>query len=156
MSSCRFGLLGHGVGGSLFARLLRAGGAEVVSYDVLLEDAAASDKMRRKIEADGARRAGVLDEVWDEIRETFAPDRMERTLETWIRSHAVSSGRRYHEMIEGARLLEELRVPPVVAGAAAEVFRRSDELGIAAAFDREPQRFTDVIDFIDRRLPPRD
>jgi 3-hydroxyisobutyrate dehydrogenase-like beta-hydroxyacid dehydrogenase len=99
-----------------------------------------------------ARRANLLDEIWDEIRETLAPDRMERTLATWIRSHAISSGRRYHEMIEVSRFLEELDVQPVLTRAAADVFRRSNELGIAAAFEHEPERFTEVIDFLDGRL----
>lgn len=95
-----------------------------------------------------ARRAGLLDEIWAEIRETLAPDRMERMLETWIRSHAVSSRRRYHEMTEVSGFLEELGVPPVVAAATAEVFRRSNALEIAAAFPEEPERFTEVIDFL--------
>ncbi len=97
-----------------------------------------------------ARRADVMDEIWAEIVETLAPDKMERMLETWVRSHAVSSGRRYHEMIEVSRYLEELEVPPVVTQAAAEVFRRSNGLGIAAAFQTEPERFIDVIDFLNR------
>ncbi|MEO7144266.1 MAG: DUF1932 domain-containing protein [Bryobacteraceae bacterium] len=288
----RFGLIGHGVVGSLFARLLRAHAAEVVSYDVLLDRAGTAEQMRLRIAADGARpatleqavreseyvlaiaptqacreaavsaakylqagqvyfdfastspavkreiaaivdcsgaqfvegvilgavgaslacpailvggaaaepaadvlnhyglrtrfyslaigrasafkmirsifskgmetllietllsarRADLLDEVWDEIRETLAPDRMERTLETWIRSHALSSGRRYCEMLEVGRFLKELNVQPILTRAAADVFRRSNELGIAAGFEHEPERFTDVIDFLDSRL----
>jgi 3-hydroxyisobutyrate dehydrogenase-like beta-hydroxyacid dehydrogenase len=100
-----------------------------------------------------ARRAGLLDEIWAEIRGTLAPDRMERMLQTWIRSHAISSGRRYCEMQEVARYLEELRVPPLITRAAAETFRRSTQLGIAKAFESEPRKFTDVIDFIADRVP---
>jgi 3-hydroxyisobutyrate dehydrogenase-like beta-hydroxyacid dehydrogenase len=291
----RFALIGHGAVGSLFARLLRTGGAQVISYDVLLDDPQRSGQMRSRIAADGARpslmeeairwseyilvttpvqacrevaahaaphlrpdhvycdfasaspalkrevaakvagsraafvegailgavgasltspaillggeaaeaaavvlshyglrasfysreigrasafkmirsvfskgmetllietlvsakRAGLLDEVWREIRDTLAPDRMERMLETWIRSHAVSSNRRYHEMLEVGQYLEELNMPPVVTRAAADVFRRSTELGIAAAFEREPDRFTDVIDFLASKMKSR-
>jgi Domain of unknown function (DUF1932) len=99
-----------------------------------------------------ARRAGLLNEVWDEIRGTLAPDRMERTLQTWIRSHAISCGRRLCEMQEVSRYLEELDVPPVITRAAAETFRRSVELGIGTAFESEPQNFTDVIDFLAARV----
>jgi 3-hydroxyisobutyrate dehydrogenase-like beta-hydroxyacid dehydrogenase len=99
-----------------------------------------------------ARRAGLLDELWAEIRATLAPDRMEKMLETWIRSHAISSGRRYCEMQEVSRYLEELRVPPLITRAAAETFRRSTELGITSAFESEPQQFTDVIDFLAERV----
>jgi hypothetical protein len=102
-----------------------------------------------------ARRAGLLDEIWAEIRSTLAPDRMERVLQTWIRSHAVSSGRRWHEMQQVREYLEELEVPPVVTTAAAEVFRRSNGLDIAGAFPSEPQQFTDVIDFLAQHVSAR-
>ena len=99
-----------------------------------------------------ARRADLLDEVWDEILTTLAPDRMERTLETWIRSHAISSERRYCEMLEVNRFLEELKLQPILTRAAADIFRRSNDLGMPAAFEQEPAHFTDVIDYLDRRL----
>src|SRR4051794_26214110 len=53
----RFGLIGHGVVGSLFARLLSARGAEVLSYDVLLDEPEKSESARAKIRADGSRAA---------------------------------------------------------------------------------------------------
>lgn len=286
----RFGLIGHGVVGSLFARLLRAHDAEVLSFDVLLDDPGKSKAIREKIHADGAcpatfeqvvrgseyvlaitptqacvhaarraavlletghgqvycdfastspavkrelaatiaasgttfvegailgavgaslhcpaillggeaassaadvlnhyglrstpysaevgppsafkmirsvfskgmetllietlvsaRRAGLLEEIWKEICTTLAPDCMESVLQTWIRSHAISSDRRYCEMQEVASYLKELNVAPVITSAAAEVFHRSKELGIAEAFQSEPERYTEVIDFL--------
>jgi len=287
----RFGLIGHGVVGSLIARLLRAHDAEVLSFDVLLDDLGKSEATREKIEADGAvpakfdevvrrseyvvavtptqackdaarratvlletgqvycdfastspavkrelaamitasgasfvegailgavgasltcpaillggeaagsaaevlnhhglrttaysaevgpasafkmirsvfskgmetllietlvsaRRASLLDEIWKEICSTLAPDRMEKVLQTWIRSHAISSGRRYCEMQEVARYLNELNVPPVITSAAAEVFHRSNTLGISEAFGTEPERYTEVIEFLAKK-----
>jgi 3-hydroxyisobutyrate dehydrogenase-like beta-hydroxyacid dehydrogenase len=99
-----------------------------------------------------ARRADLLDEVWDEIRTTLGPDRMERTLKTWIRSHAISSERRYCEILEVKRFMEELKLEPILTRATADVFHRSNELGMPGAFEREPAHFTDVIDYLDRRL----
>jgi 3-hydroxyisobutyrate dehydrogenase-like beta-hydroxyacid dehydrogenase len=96
-----------------------------------------------------ARRAGLLDEVWTEIKATLAPGRVERTLETWIRSHAISSERRYCEMLEVQRFLEELDLEPLLIPAAAEIFRRSNRLGIATAFNREPESFVEVIEFLE-------
>ena len=290
MKPVRFGLLGHGVVGSMLARLLRENRAVVSSYDVLLDGEASSDEMRRKILADGsrpatleemiresdiviavattqacrdaavqasrclgagrtycdfastspegkreisriieatgaqfvegailgavgasggcpeillggaaaaatgevlrqygirarfysaeigrasafkmirsvfskgmetllvetlmaARRAGLLQEVWEEILATLSPGRMQRTLETWIRSHAVSSQRRYCEMLEVTRFLEELGIAPLLSRAAAGTFRRSNDLRLAEAFKQEPDRFTDVIDYLDQ------
>ena len=96
-----------------------------------------------------ARRAGIFDDIWQEIRATLAKDGVERMLETWIRSHAVSSERRYCEMREVSGFLEELGLEPVLARAATEMFRRSNESGIAARFTREPERFAEVIEFLE-------
>lgn len=289
----RFGLVGHGVVGSLFARLLRERGAEVISYDVLLDSGDTAERIRLKILADGAqpagtleeaireseyviaiaptqacyeaakrasdylragqvycdfasaspavkcevaavivssgaqfvegailgavgvsldcptillggagaesvgdvlndyglrtrfysaeigrasafkmirsifskgmetllietllsaRRAGLFDEMWNEIRTTLAPDRIDRTLEAWIRSHAISSQRRYCEMLEVNRFLQELKLQPTVTQAAADVLRRSNDLGLPAAFQQEPARIEDVIGFLDSHL----
>jgi 3-hydroxyisobutyrate dehydrogenase-like beta-hydroxyacid dehydrogenase len=98
-----------------------------------------------------ARRADLLDDVWGEIKSMLAPDRMERTLETWIRSHAVSCERRCCEMLEVSRFLEELEVKPILSRAAAERFRLSNRLGIASAFEGEPARFTDVIEYLNTK-----
>ena len=70
-------------------------------------------------------------------------------METWIRSHAVSSERRYCEMLEVNGYLEELEMRPLLGRAAAEMFRRSNELRIAAAFKGEPERFEDVIEYLE-------
>jgi hypothetical protein len=102
-----------------------------------------------------ARRAGLLDEIWAEILETLAPGRTERVLQTWVRSHAVSSGRRWHEMQQVSAYLEELAVPPVMSTAAAEFFRRSNDLNIAATFTAEPDSFTDVVDFLAEHVSTR-
>jgi len=99
-----------------------------------------------------ARRAGLFDDVWREIRTTLAQDGVERMLETWIRSHAVSSERRYCEMCEVGRFLEDLGVEPILTRAAAGLLRRSNEVGLAARFTREPERFADVIEVLDRAL----
>jgi 3-hydroxyisobutyrate dehydrogenase-like beta-hydroxyacid dehydrogenase len=102
-----------------------------------------------------AQRAGLREEIWSEILATLAPDRMQRMLETWIRSHAISSERRYHEMLEVTNFLEELNVAPSMTRAAVEVFRRSNEGRIAEAFEKEPDQFTDVIDFLSSNSAPR-
>src|SRR5262245_43564311 len=59
----RVGLIGHGVVGSLFARLLSKHGAEVLSHDVLLDDPERSESVRAKIQSDGARATGFEETV---------------------------------------------------------------------------------------------
>jgi 3-hydroxyisobutyrate dehydrogenase-like beta-hydroxyacid dehydrogenase len=96
-----------------------------------------------------ARRAGIFDDIWREIRATLAKDGVERMLETWIRSHAVSSERRYCEMREVGGFLEELGLEPVLTRAVTEVFRRSNGAGIAGRFTHEPEGFAEVIEFLE-------
>ena len=55
-----------------------------------------------------ARRAGLLDEIWEEIRTTLCTGDVEGTLQTWIRSHARSAQRRCHEMQQVSYFLEEI------------------------------------------------
>lgn len=57
-----FGIVGHGVVGSLLSRLLRENGAEVLSYDSLLEREDTRSRMQKKIENDGSKMRS-LDEV---------------------------------------------------------------------------------------------
>jgi 3-hydroxyisobutyrate dehydrogenase-like beta-hydroxyacid dehydrogenase len=100
-----------------------------------------------------ARRAELFEEIWQEIRTTLAKDSLERMLETWIRSHAVSSERRYFEMQEVSRFLRQLGVDPIVTRSTVELFHRSNEMGIAGHFaSGEPEHFADVIEFITNRL----
>ncbi|MGH9665101.1 MAG: DUF1932 domain-containing protein [Bryobacteraceae bacterium] len=148
-----------GAAGAAAAEVLRDCGLRTKFYSPEIGRASAF-KMIRSVFSKGmetllietllaARRAGLLDEIWEEIKTTLAPGRMERTLETWIRSHAISSERRYCEMLEVSRYLEELQLTPTLSRAAAETFRRSNEAGMASAFEREPARFTEVIDYLD-------
>ena len=159
--TCPAILLGGDAASSL-SDVLNSHGLKTVAYSNEIGPASAF-KMIRSVFSKGmetllietlvsARRAGLLDEIWTEIRQTLAPDRMERMLQTWIRSHAISSNRRFCEMQEVGRYLEELHVPPLITHAAAEVFRRSTESGIATAFESEPRQFTDVIDFLADRM----
>jgi 3-hydroxyisobutyrate dehydrogenase-like beta-hydroxyacid dehydrogenase len=100
-----------------------------------------------------ARRAELFDEIWQEIRTTLGKDSLERMLETWIRSHSVSSERRYVEMQEVSRFLCELGADPIVTRSTVELFHRSNEMGIAGHFaSGEPEHFADVIEFVTNRL----
>jgi len=100
-----------------------------------------------------ARRADLFDDVWQEIKATLAVNPVEKTLENWIRSHAISSGRRYCEMQEVGEFLSEIGLAPVMAHATADVFRRSNELEMSMRFPEEPERFEDVIEYLERGAP---
>jgi 3-hydroxyisobutyrate dehydrogenase len=104
-----------------------------------------------------ARRAGLRDEVWEEILATLSTGKVEETLETWIRSHAHSAQRRCHEMQEASRFLDEIGIRHVLPRASGQVFARSFELGVSKAFPQEPESFREVIEYLEQqeRAVPR-
>jgi len=98
-----------------------------------------------------ARRAGLLDEIWEEIRTTLSTGKVEDTLETWIRSHARSAQRRGHEMQEVSQFLEEIGVQPMLPRAFGQIFARSLGLGVSDAFPQEPESFREVIEYLEQQ-----
>ena len=98
-----------------------------------------------------ARRAGLLDEIWEEIRTTLSTGNVEDTLETWIRSHACSAQRRSHEMQEVSQFLEEIGMQPVLPRAFGQIFARSLGLGVSDAFPQEPESFREVIEYLEHQ-----
>ena len=98
-----------------------------------------------------ACRAGLLDEIWEEIRTTLSKGNVEDTLETWIRSHARSAQRRCHEMQEVSQFLEEIGIQPVLPRAFGQVFARSLELGVSDAFLQDPESFREVIEYLEHQ-----
>ncbi len=98
-----------------------------------------------------ACRAGLLDEIWEEIRTTLSTGNVEDTLETWIRSHACSAQRRSHEMQEVSQFLEEIGIQPVLPRALGQIFARSLGLGVSDAFPQEPESFREVIEYLEHQ-----
>ncbi len=98
-----------------------------------------------------ARRAALLDQVWEEILATLSTGKVEEVLETWIRSHAHNAERRRHEMQEVSRFLEEIGIQAVLPRASGQVFARSFDLGVSKAFPREPGSFREVIEYLEQR-----
>jgi len=98
-----------------------------------------------------ARRVGLLDEIWEEIRTTLSTAKVEGTLETWIRSHARSAQRRCHEMQEVSQFLKEIGIQLVLPRASGQVFARSLELGVSEAFPQEPESFREVIEYLEKQ-----
>jgi hypothetical protein len=98
-----------------------------------------------------ARRAGLLDDIWEEIRTTLSTGKVEDTFEAWIRSHARSAQRRCREMQEVSQFLEEIGIRPLLPRASGQVFGRSYELGVSKAFPLEPESFGDVIEYLEQQ-----
>ena len=98
-----------------------------------------------------ACRAGLLDEIWEEIRTTLSTGKIEGTLQTWIRSHARSARRRCHEMQEVSQFLDEIGIEAVLPQASGQVCARSFQLGVLDAFPQEPASFREVIEYLEKQ-----
>jgi len=90
-----------------------------------------------------ARRAGLQQELWQEITGLFAAHGFEHVAENWIRTHAAAHARRGHEMKQVADVLRGLDIEPLLSDAVADFFARSgssgldgDETDVIAALDR--------------------
>lgn len=102
-----------------------------------------------------ACRAGLLDEIWNEIQDTLSPGKVEATLQKWIRTHARSAERRSHEMEEVNSFLEDIGIVAAVPRACKQVFAHSSALGISEAFPEEPASFREVVEYLERNQPTR-
>jgi 3-hydroxyisobutyrate dehydrogenase len=98
-----------------------------------------------------ARRAGLLNEIWEEIRTTLSTGQVEDTFQIWICSHARSAQRRCCEMEEVSQFLEDIGIPSVLPRASGQLFARSFELGVADAFPQEPESFREVIEYLEQQ-----
>jgi 3-hydroxyisobutyrate dehydrogenase-like beta-hydroxyacid dehydrogenase len=98
-----------------------------------------------------ARRAGILNDIWEEIQTILSTRKLEDTFQLWIRSHPRSAQRRGCEMQEVSQFLEEIDIRPLLPRASGEVFARSFALGIADAFPDEPESFRKVIEYLEQQ-----
>jgi 3-hydroxyisobutyrate dehydrogenase-like beta-hydroxyacid dehydrogenase len=98
-----------------------------------------------------ARRAGLLNEIWEEIKTILSTRKLEDTFQIWIRSHTRSAQRRGYEMQEVSQFLEEIGIRPLLPRASCELFARSFALGVADAFPQEPESFREVIEYLEQQ-----
>ena len=98
------------------------------------------------------RKAGLADDLWREVVTLFDENDFGEVTANWVRSHAVAHERRFHEMVQVAALLDQLKVDAIMTQAALAVFRRSTELGLSNDFRRKPERIDDVPEALIRRM----
>jgi 3-hydroxyisobutyrate dehydrogenase len=99
-----------------------------------------------------ARRAGVEQDLWQNVVDFMTGNPFEAVAANWVRSHAVAHERRYHEMVQVAETMREIGVEPVMTAATEAFFRRSLALGFSEVFLQKPDSVEEVIDFMDQRL----
>jgi 3-hydroxyisobutyrate dehydrogenase-like beta-hydroxyacid dehydrogenase len=98
------------------------------------------------------RRAGLEDELWQEVVGLMRRTPFEQVAANWVQTHAVAYERRYHEMLQVAETMRDLGVEPLMTGATEAFFERSRSLGLDAAFVQKPDSMEQVTAFVEQRL----
>ena len=98
------------------------------------------------------KRAGIQDDLWQEITELFSQNTFEKVAANWIQTHATAHKRRHHEMTQVTGVLKELDLDPMLTESTEAFFKRSCALGLDKAFPERPDTMQDVIDFMEQHL----
>jgi len=77
-----------------------------------------------------AERAGLREDLWNEVVTLFASQPFEKVALNWVRSHSGAHGRRRHEVGQVADVLRGLGVEPVMTSATHRIFERSGQVGL--------------------------
>jgi 3-hydroxyisobutyrate dehydrogenase-like beta-hydroxyacid dehydrogenase len=97
------------------------------------------------------KREGIEKDLWDDITEFMSKKSFEEIAVNWIKTHPMASERRYHEMVQVMKTMKEIGIEPIMTASTEAFFKRSVSLGIKEAFDRKPDSFEEVIDFLEKR-----
>ena len=98
-------------------------------------------------------KAGLEDDLWQEITALFTGNSFDDVARNWVCSHAVAHERRFHEMVQVADLLAQMKLDAIMTDATLAFFRRSNELKLSRNFARKPDRVNEVIEALMRRTP---
>ncbi|MGE5170386.1 MAG: DUF1932 domain-containing protein [Rudaea sp.] len=98
------------------------------------------------------RRAGIEHALWEELVATMDAASFRDVGGNWVRTHSTAYGRRYHEMLQVADVLRELRVDAPMTAATLALFERSTRVALKDAFPVPPASPTDVTAALDARI----
>ena len=98
------------------------------------------------------KRAGMEDDLWEEIVGLFKNNPFDVVAANWIKTHATAHERRYHEMKQVAEVIREIDLDPILTSGTEAFFKRSCELGMSDAFPEKPDTMEAVIEFMEKQL----
>lgn len=155
-------ILTGGLKGAEAAEMLTQLGLNVTYYSSDIGKAS-TFKMLRSIFSKGlealllefliaGKRAGIQNDLWQEINDLFAKNSFDRVANNWIQTHATAHERRYHEMKQVTEIVRQIGLDPILTSCTEAFFERSCELGLKEAFTEKPDSAEDVIDFMEKQL----
>jgi len=98
------------------------------------------------------RRAGIQEDLWQEINGLFAKNTFDIIAGNWVKTHAVAHERRYHEMKQVAAVLREMDIEPLLTACTEAFFERSCKLGLKEVFPEKPDSIDEVVGFMEKQL----
>ena len=102
------------------------------------------------------KRAGVKDDLWQEIVSLFKNNPFDVVAANWIKTHATAHERRYHEMKQVREVVQEIGLNPILTTGTEVFFKRSCELGLKDAFPQKPDTLDAVIEFMEKKLQKKE
>jgi len=99
------------------------------------------------------RKAGLEDDLWQEITALFSANSFGDVAGNWVCSHAVAHERRFHEMVQVADLLAQMKLDAIMTDATLAFFKRSADLKLSRDFVRKPDHMNEVIEALMHRIP---
>jgi 3-hydroxyisobutyrate dehydrogenase-like beta-hydroxyacid dehydrogenase len=79
-----------------------------------------------------AERAGLREDLWNEVVTLFKSQPFEKVALNWVRSHSGAHARRRHEVSQVADVLRGIGIEPVMTSATYQVFERSGRAGLTS------------------------
>ncbi len=105
------------------------------------------------------RRAGVEEDLWEEIVATLDAASFRDVGGNWVRTHGTAHERRFHEMVQVQAALRDLGLDAPMTAGTVKLFERSTRLRLKDRFAAAPADAAEVIAELDTRLasstPPR-
>ncbi len=99
-----------------------------------------------------ARRAGLEQELWQDVTGFMNRNPFERVAANWIVTHPAACERRYHELRQVNETLRELRLSPLLTLAGEAFFERSRAMDLATMFAEKPASWEAVVERLEQRL----
>jgi 3-hydroxyisobutyrate dehydrogenase len=100
-----------------------------------------------------ARKAGLEEDVWNEIRATFEQVPFDRMAANWLTSHPGACKRRRDEMVQVEQVLRDLGQPPTMTEATTRIFERSCAQNLDAEFATSPSDYGAVLAALEKGAP---
>jgi len=99
-------------------------------------------------------RAGIRDDLWNEITTLTARHPFEQSASNWVRTHATAHARRHVEMQQVVDVLRRIGIDPIMTAATERFFERSAHLGLRERFAETPSAVDEVVRHFEERLRP--